>query len=394
MVQEYLIYGGRVVSPEGVWENGSVHVRDERIAQVSKERLYVPGAKEIDARGRYVTPGLIDIHVHGGDGAYFSQSTVEAFETVAKLHCQYGVTALQVTPSALPFEGFEKLIAAYRQWVEEDRSGGSELLGIHLEGPFFSMEQRGAQPPQFIREPTSDDAAYLLDNADIINEMTIAPEVPGALELIRTLSSHGILVSSGHTDAREEDMLKAIDAGLRHVTHIYSGMSSMVRIGPWRVPGALEVGLTHPDLTIEMIGDLRHLPVTLVNLIIRARGTDRICLVSDALRAAGKPEGFRFLSDGQEVVVEEGVAMMADHTCFAGSIQPVGRMLRNMVQTVGVPFLEALGMTTTVPARILGIDERKGKLATDMDADITIFDEDFNYHLTMVGGEIVHQQDL
>ena len=393
-MREFVIHSGRVIAPEGILDGGSMHVRGKRIAHVSAERLYVPGAQEIDAKGRYVSPGFIDIHVHGGDGAYFAQGTVDAFETVTKLHCQYGVTSLQVTPSALPFEGFETLFQGYRQWLAEDRSGGSEILGIHLEGPFFNLEQRGAQPPQFIRDPTPEDITYLLDNADIINEMTIAPEVPGALDVIRALSSHGILMSAGHSNAREADMLKAIEAGLRHVTHIYSGMSSMVRVGPWRVPGVLEVGLTHPDLTIEMISDGCHLPATLLKLIVRCRGTDRICIVSDAIRAAGLEDGFQFAFDGQDAVVDQGVAIMADQTCFVGSVQPVGRMVRNILDLVGTTLLETIGMATTVPAKVIGVDNRKGKLAVDMDADVIIFDDEIKYNMTMVGGEIVYQDDL
>jgi N-acetylglucosamine-6-phosphate deacetylase len=393
-MKETVIHSGRVIAPEGILDGGSVHIRDNRIARVSAERLYVPGAVEIDAKGRYVSPGFVDIHVHGGDGAYFPQGTPDAFEAVTKLHCRYGVTSLQVTPAALPFEGFATLFTGYRQWLEEGRSGGADILGIHLEGPFFNLAQRGAQPPQFIRDPTADDIAYLLDNADIINEMTIAPEVPGALEMIRALSDHGILMSAGHSDAREVDMLKAIDAGLRHVTHIYSGMSSMIRVGPWRVPGVLEVGLTHPDLTIEMIADGCHLPATLLKLITRCRGTDRICIVSDAIRGAGLPEGLEFAFEGQEAIVEQGVAIMADRTCFVGSIQPVGRMVGNVLRLVGTSLIETVAMATSIPAKVIGVDDRKGSLRTDKDADVTIFDDDINCNMTMVGGEIVYQNDL
>lgn len=393
-MQDTIIYNGRVITPAGLWDGGSVRVRGNKIAEVSKQRIYMPGAREIDAKGRYVSPGFVDIHVHGGGGEWFSNPSPDAFEQIAKLHCQYGVTALQVTPSALPMEDLTKIFAAYRQWLAEGRTGGSELIGIHLEGPFFNMEQRGAQPPQFIRPPTKEDAKVLLDNADVIKEMTIAPEVPGALELIRELAANGIVMAAGHTNAREDDMLKAIDAGLTHVTHVYSAMSMVVRIGPWRVPGVLEVALTHPALTLEMISDGCHLPATLLKLITRARGTDRIAIVSDALHAAGLPEGLRFDFDGQAAIVDQGVAIMADYTCFVGSIQPVGRMLRNVLKLTDVPFLEVVNMATSVPAKIVHVDDRKGKLVPGMDADITMFDDEIAFAMTMVGGEIVYAKSL
>lgn len=383
-----------MIAPEGIWDGGAVHVRGQKIVAVSREPLTVPGAQVMHAAGRYVSPGFVDIHIHGGNGYRFSDCTLEAFEAITRLHARYGVTSLQATPSALPFEAFQPLFATYRAWLREGRGGGSEILGIHLEGPFFSMEQRGAQPPQFIRPPTPEDTRLILDNADIIREMTIAPEVPGALEMIRELASHGIVVAAGHTAAKEPEILRAVEAGLSHVSHIYSGMSSMVRVGPWRVPGMLEVGLTHPALTVEMIADGKHLPPTLMKLVVRARGIDRTAIVSDAIQAAGLPEGTRFLSDGQEVFVEDGVAIMGDRTCFAGSIQPVGRMVHNVIELVGLPLREAVRMATEVPARIIHVDDRKGKLAAGMDADITIFDDEIAFALTMVRGEIVYREGI
>jgi N-acetylglucosamine-6-phosphate deacetylase len=168
----------------------------------------------------------------------------------------------------------------------------------------------------------------------------------------------------------------------------------MIRVGPWRVPGVLEVGLTHPDLTLEMIADGCHLPATLLKLIVRCRGTDRICIVSDAIRGAGLPEGLEFSFDGQAAIVEQGVAQMADRSCFVGSVQPVGRMVGNVLRLVGTSLLETIAMATSIPAKVIGVDDRKGSLEPVKDADVTIFNDEIEFNMTMVGGEIVHQKDL
>ncbi len=387
---DILIRDGRVITDEGIWDGGSVHIRGDKIANVAKGMLHVPGAKVIEAAGRYVSPGFIDIHVHGGDGAAFSDATLDAFEKITRFYARYGVTALQATPSALPLEGMREVLEAYREWRRQPGGGGSAILGVHLEGPYFSMEQKGAQPPQYIRNPGAEDFALLLDNTDIITEVTLAPEIPGALELTRQLAARGVVVAAGHSSAKEYEILPAIEAGLSHVAHIYSSMSTVIREGPWRVPGLLEVGLTHPALTGEMIADGKHLPPTLMRLIVRCRGTDRLCMVSDAMRAAGGPEGVKFASEGAEIIIEDGVAIMADRTCFAGSITPLGRMVRNVIQLIDMPLLEAVKMAARVPAQVLRIANRKGRLAPGLDADVVIFDDDINIWLTMVGGEIVY----
>jgi N-acetylglucosamine-6-phosphate deacetylase len=388
---DILIRGGRVITDEGIWDGGTVHLRGGKIVQVSRGALQVAGAQVIDAAGKYVSPGFIDIHVHGALEATFSDATMEAFEKITRFYARYGVTALQCTPSALPLEEMRAVIAAFRQWKREGRHGGSEMLGIHFEGPYFNQAQRGAQPPQYIRNPGPEDFKLMLENTDVITEVTLAPEIPGAIELTKELVARGVLVSAGHSNGRDYELNPAIEAGVSHVTHIYSGCSMVIREGPYRVPGLVEVGLTHPKLTVEMIADGKHLPPTLMKLIVRARGLDRLCIVSDAIRAAGGPEGVRFMSDSAEVVIQDGVAMAADMSCFHGSITPLGWMVYNLIKLVELPLLDAVRLATRNPAKILHVDDRKGRLAAGMDADVAIFDEQINVAMTIVGGEIVYK---
>lgn len=387
-----VIIGGRVILDGILLDGGSVHLRGSKIAAVSMGPLHIPGATVIDAAGRYVSPGFIDLHVHGALQRSFSDATIESFDILTRFYARYGITALQATPSALPLAGMRRVLDAYRKWRDGKYRGGSEILGVHLEGPYFSQEQRGAQPPRYIRAPGSDDLALLRDNLDIITEISLAPEVPGNVALTRELSSHGVVVAAAHSAAKEYEILPAIEAGLSHVTHIYSGSSMVIREGPYRVPGLVEVGLTHPALTVEMIADGKHLPPTLMRLITRARGTDRTCIVSDAISAAGRPEGERFESEGAEVVIQDGVAMMADMTCFAGSITPLGRMVYNLMTLIDMPLLEAVKMATVVPARVLHIENRKGRLAPGLDADVVIFDEQINVDKTIVSGQVVYDR--
>jgi len=392
-----LIHNARVITPGGILDRAAVLAQHGKIVAVSRDghptqSVEAPLAPElsIDAHGLYLAPGFIDMHVHGGGGVDYVDGTIEAFDVANRFYASRGVTALQPTTSAIPMEQTIRVLELARQCRQKGTCPGSALLGVHLEGPFLNGQQAGAQPPECILTPKPELVEQLLAYDDVITEVTLAPEIPGALDFISELRKRNILISAGHSQAREKDVRAAIAAGLRHTSHIYSSMSTVVREGPWRIPGLLETTLVYDELTTEMIADVRHLPPTLMRLVYKCKGPDRLCLVSDAMSGAGLAEGHEFSFAGKRVLVQDGVAMLPDGTAFAGSITPLDTMLRNAIEVLGLPLEEALRLVTLNPARFLRIDNNKGTIEPGKDADLVLFDSQIRIRTTIVGGEVVY----
>jgi N-acetylglucosamine-6-phosphate deacetylase len=263
------------------------------------------------------------------------------------------------------------------------------VLGVHLEGPYFSPAQKGAQDPDHLRTPDDGSPAALLEHANVLRVMTFAPELPGALRLTAACAARGIVPAAGHSAAQDTDVLAAMRLGLRHAVHLWSGQSSTIRQGPWRRPGLLEAALAYDELTAEMIADNRHLPPTLMRLAYKCKGADLLCVVSDATAGAGMPEGTHFRLGGVECQVQDGVGMLLDRSAFAGSTTLLNRMVAILVEAAGVPLVEAVRMASLTPARIVGLDGRKGSLEPGKDADVAIFEDDFTVWRTMIAGRWV-----
>jgi N-acetylglucosamine-6-phosphate deacetylase len=261
------------------------------------------------------------------------------------------------------------------------------VLGVHQEGPYFNIAQAGAQDPANIRSPDDGTPAELLEYRDVMRMMTYAPELPGALELTARLARLGIVPAAGHSAAIDADVRAAMQAGLRHIIHLWSGQSSTVRQGPWRKPGLLEASLVFEGLTAEIIADNRHLPPTLMKLAYKCIGPDRLCAVSDATNGAGLPEGTHFVMGQMRYEINEGVAMLPDHTAFAGSSTLLNQMLPILTDVVDIPLPEAVRMVSLNPARVIGFEDRKGSLEAGKDADIAIYEDDFTAWRTMIGGQ-------
>jgi N-acetylglucosamine-6-phosphate deacetylase len=385
----FALTNGRVILPQGIVTGKAVVVEGKKIVGIADADSLGAEAEKVDVSGRYIGPGLIDIHTHGALDHTFNEPTVEAFASITKENVTRGITSLLATISTAPIPDLVKCLEFSRQWMHELHEG-SQVLGVHVEGPYFSMAQKGAQDPENIRTPDDGTPDILLEHHDVMRIMTYAPELPGALELTAKLAGLGIVPAAGHSSAKDEDVLAAMKVGLRHIIHIWSGQSSTVREGPWRKPGLLEATLVFDGLTAEMIADNKHLPPTLMKLAYKCIGANRLCVVSDATSGAGMPEGARFRMGEMEYEVHDGVGMLFDRTAFAGSTTLVNQMVSILTDAVGIPLVEAIQMATLTPARVIGFDDRKGSLEAGKDADLAVFEDDFTAWRTMIGGQWVY----
>lgn len=389
MSRKLALINGQIALPEEIVEGRAVVIEDGKIAGVAGAADLGVDVETLDVGGRLITPGLIDIHTHGAVGHTFNEPTAESFAAITQLNARHGVTGLLGTLAPAPFDDMLACLAFGRSWMHDPRAG-AQLLGMQVEGPYVNVAQKGALDPTNVRTPDDGSAERLLAYADVIRIMAIAPELPGALDLVQRLVRAGIIASAGHSCAKEDDVLAAMRLGLSHVTHIWSAQSTTVREGPWRKPGLLEASLVFDGLSVEMIADNRHLPPTLMKLAYKCIGADRLCVISDATSGAGLPEGTRFRMGDMEYVVSDGVGMMFDRSAFAGSTTLVNQMLPVLTGLVGIPLPQALRMLTLTPARVIRAHERKGSLAPGKDADVAIFNADFSAWRTMIGGQWVH----
>ncbi len=349
----------------------------------------------IDAMGNYISPGFIDIHVHGGGGHDFMDGSEEAFLKIAETHAQYGTTAMFPTTLTSEKEDLLHTLQLYEQ-ANKKNTKGAQLLGMHLEGPYFAMNQRGAQDPRYIRDPDPAEYKDVIAHSSSIKRWSAAPELKGAIAFGKYITSKGILAAVAHTDAVYEEVLEAFENGYTLATHLYSAMSGVTRRNAFRYAGVIESAFLLDEMDVEIIADGVHLPAPLLKLVYKIKGTDRIALITDAMRAAGIPEGESILGNlknGLKVIVEDGVAKLPDRTSFAGSVATADRLVRTMVQMAGVPLTEAVRMMTSTPARIMKVDKAKGSLTEGKDADIVLFDEDIDIKLTMIKGRIVYEKE-
>lgn len=382
--ERLLVKGGRVLTPYEVVESGCVLIEGGKIVAVGPEAAIaaVEGVQVIDARGKIIAPGFIDIHVHGAMGHDTMDATPEALQGMARYFVAHGVTSFLPTIITAPPE---RIMAAIEN-VEacREKTGGAEVLGIHLEGPYISLEKRGAQPKEYIRpaDPAEYEPFFAKGKVKLI---TLAPEIPENKGLIVYASQQGATVAVGHSAASYEEVLASVPLGLTHAAHTFNAMLGLHH----RQPGTVGAVLTCDGITAEVIADNIHLHPAAVKLLVRAKRVNRTVLVTDAMRATGMADGLYDLG-GQEIRVKEGVARMADGG-LAGSTLTMERAIKNVMAAAGVTLGEALKMATCNPARVIGVEEEKGSLAPGKDADLTVLDEDLTVELTMVKGQIVYQ---
>lgn len=371
-----------------------LHIADGRISGPRPAGWHVaPTVRKIDGRGLLAVPGFIDLHVHGARGFDFMDATEDAFRVIGDYHAAGGTTSyLPTTATESPEAIFACIDRADR--CRAQKIGGVEILGVHVEGPYMAPKKHGCHDPGYVREPSAEENRKFLDRASIVKRMTLAPEVPGVMDFIRELAKVGIIPSGGHSEATLDQTRQAMGRGMSMITHLYSAMSTIVKMGPFRVPGMLEATLLEDRLATELIADLKHVSPDLMLLAMKAKAERTICFVTDAMRGAGMPDGtYTFGSArGTPAVVEDGVARNLDNTGFASSTVRMIDLVRNAVEAMDFDLASAVRRASLIPATILGIADRKGSLDAGKDADIVLLETQprLEVRMTISRGEVLH----
>lgn len=389
-----IIKNGKVIFPDRIEENLVIICENGKIVDIVKNEQIVlnEGDVVIDAQNQYISSGFIDIHTHGGGGHDFMDGTVEAYLGAAETHAKHGTTALLPTTLTSTFDELMKTFSTYKEAVKQNKKG-AKFLGLHLEGPYFAYNQRGAQDPKYLRNPEPEEYNNILAASDDIVRWSLAPELPGALAFGKVLQEKNILTSIAHSDAIYEEVVDAYHAGFNHITHLYSAMSTVTRRNAFRYAGIVEAAYLIDDMNVEIIADGVHLPKSLLQFVYKFKGPDKTALVTDSMRGAGMPDGESILGSldkGQKVIIEDGVAKLPDRTAFAGSVATTDRLVRTMVNIAEVPLVEAVRMMTLTPARMMKIDQQKGSVQKGKDADFVIFDDNINVSYTILEGNVIY----
>lgn len=376
------IINGKIFTPQGWIEDGSVLIRDHQILEVTNCDLALIGAKLVDARGMFIVPGYVCMHAHGGGGHDFTECTEDAFRKAVKAHQQHGATSIFPTLSSSSFEDIRKAVAVCEKLMTEK---DSPVLGLHLEGPYLTPKRASDLFGNKLCEPRAEEYTSLIESTHCIKRWDASPELPGALDFARYLKSKGILAAISHTEAEYQLVKDAYEAGFTHAAHFYNGMPGFHKCREYKYEGTVESVYLVDDMTIELIADGRHLPPTILQLAYKVKGTEKTCLVTDALAyAATDLEKV----DDANLIIEDGVCKTKDHEHLAGSIATMDKLVQNMVKA-GVQVENALRMASETPARLMNVYDRKGSLEKDKDADVLILDEHFNVRAAWTMGKLI-----
>lgn len=383
-----IFVNGKVIFPGEIREGLAVVCQNGIITDILPAAQLGENVETIDVGGLYLSPGFVDIHVHGGGGYGFMDGTPEAIEGAARFHLAHGTTSIVPTTLTSPDEDLYGVFDSFKQ-VKASKPAFS-LLGLHLEGPFLNPVKCGGQDPKYLSLPNIKRAEEILSHSDDVIRWSIAPELEGALELGKMLSNRGIVSSVAHTAASFDQVEAAMFAGYSMMTHFYSAMSSCYKVGCYRVPGAVEAGYLLDGLSIEMIADGKHLPKEILRMVWKFKGADRVALCTDALAPAGLPEGTVFYNGtpphGAKSVIHDGVGKLLDHSALAGSIATSARLVNVMYKKALVPLPDAVEMMSLSPAKMVRA-HRKGSIRIGKDADFVIFDDDINIKAVYTAGE-------
>ncbi len=384
MNDRVLFLNAQVIGPEGLLDVRGVLCESGRITALDPAAARSHGALIVDCGGDYLAPGTIDLHIHGADGAMVEDATPDAIATVARALPQYGTTGFLATFAASPLETIRRGYRAVR--AVRDRPDGARLFGMHLEGPYLNPARAGAQPAEAMRTPDAEEVRRLMDDADgLVKLVTLAPELPNALDVVRLLRSRGILVAAGHTDATADETAAGIDAGITHATHLFNAMRGIHH----RDPGAAGTLLVDDRVTCEVICDGHHLAADVVRLILRTKPMERLVLVTDAVAPLGFPDGECDLF-GVRCLVRDGAVRLCDGGNLAGSVLSMDAALRHLATwEPAVPLHQLWAYAARNPADELGL-EQYGRIALGCAADLVRYTPDLHVRETYRGGQRIY----
>lgn len=382
------IIHANIVLQDGILRDGVCGYCDGIIDYVGGEPR-MDAEVTVDAKGAWLLPGFIDIHCHGGNGLDFMDATPDEMAEIAKFHLSHGTTTLLATTMSDRWEAVYAVLERFEMLKRQGRLG--TLHGVHLEGPWLNPAQCGAQDTEKMDMPDVDRLRKMVEKYPFVERISAAPELSGGMELGRIGREQGLVMSAAHTGADFEQIEEAVENGYTLMTHLYSGMGMTVRKNAYRVAGAVEAGLYDDRLFVEVIADGRHLPATLLKFIYKCKGAERICLITDAMRAAGLADGetsvLGRMNDGVPVIVEDGVAKLMDRQSFAGSVATTDRLLRVMHLEAGIALPQVSRMLSETPAKVMGYTDR-GVIEVGKRADLVLLDGDCKIVNVYSGGEV------
>ena len=376
---------GRILTPKGWLDGGSIVTDGNRIRCVSNIDLHVVGAEIIDVNGGYIVPGGIDMHTHGGGGRDFIEGCEDAFREAVSAHLKHGTTSIYPTLSSSTIPTIEAACNVCEKLMAEENS---PVLGLHIEGSYINPKEAGAQNPVLIKAPVIYEYETLLSKYKCIKRWDEAPELPGSVRFIKTCNMHGVLTALTCTRATYKDVVEAHKAGMLHAAHFYNAMPVVYKEHEFKVPGTVESVYAMQDMTVEVIADGLHVPPVMLKVLHKIKGVERTALITDSLAYAAS-EGD--VSAEPRVIMEDGVCKLADRSALAGSIATMDTLIRTCIQKANIPMEDTFRMASETPAKIMGVFDRKGSIEEGKDADIIVFDKDINLTYVMqMGNEVVN----
>lgn len=379
------IINARIATEKQVIENGSVLIDKGRITAIKREAPEITGETIIiDGEGKLLIPGMIDVHIHGANGHDMMDGTTRSIQEVSKASAATGCTSFLATSVTSDLETLLRMIDKVKQVAGHEE--GAMIAGIHAEGPYLNVKRKGMQNEAHLRHPDLSEMGLIIERADSFLKMvTIAPELPGGMELVTFLHRKGIVVAIAHSDATYEEAKEAFRLGASHITHCFNGMRPIHH----RDPGLIVAAMEEQKVSLQAIVDNVHLHPAIVRLMHRVKGPDGIVLVTDALQAMGLGDG-EYVFGGHQVTVRNGIAQLMDGT-LASSTVTMNEALKNTV-TLGIPLQDAVRMASTTPADVLGLTN-KGRIAEGADADLVLLDDQFEVEWTMIGGKMIFKRE-
>lgn len=369
-----IIRNAKIVTSTQILENCILAFENGKIEYIGAEEIQ--GDNVIDGQGNYLIPGFVDLHCHGCMGMAFMGATENEFSKIADFHLSHGTTTMLATTSTSSMEETENTLKTFSEYTQKQPN--SILKGMHMEGPWLNAAQCGAQAVRFMRTPNGEELETLKRKYPFILRVGAAPELEGGMEFGRKSAELGLVTSVAHSDAVFSDIERALQNGYVLMTHLYSGMKGMERKNAYRIAGAIEAGLYFDDLFVEIIADGKHLPPELLRFIYKCKGADRVCLITDATRACGLPNGTTTIgissADNNPIIVEDDVAKLLDRQSFAGSTATTDRLYRTMAKAIGKDMVALSKMASLTPARLMGWKD-VGELAVGKQADMLLIDE-------------------